>query len=150
MHVLGAGRAWGQAAAGLDEGGAEVLEKGLRVEGLLDVEDGAELVGGVDVAVVAAGGQHDDGDVLRVRVGLEAPEDLMAAELRHHEIEENGGGLLDLGENEAFLAVGRGHDPESLPLKDQPAHLEQRRLVIHQQDRHTAILPRRARLNHSR
>ena len=54
---------------------------------------GAGLDAALEVAGLVQGGDHQDGDVLRRRVGPEPLADLEAAELRHHHVEQDQVGL---------------------------------------------------------
>ena len=100
-------------AVGLAEllhGGAE----GVPADGLGDVVGGAE---GGGQAVVVDEGDHDDGDVGEVGVGLEGAQDGPAIDAGHGDVEQDGARMQELaGQFDADRAVGGGVRGEAFAL----------------------------------
>ena len=49
--------------------------------------------------------QHDDGNILRVRVGFEALQDCPAVHAGHHHVQRNRGGFQFAGQPQAVFAA---------------------------------------------
>ena len=75
------------------QGGGDAQQQLGLVDRLGQEVVGAGLDGAVDVAGLVEGGDHEDGDVARRRVRREALAHLEAADLRHHDVEQDQVGL---------------------------------------------------------
>src|SRR5262249_35691226 len=104
------------------------------VDGLGDKVVGAGLDGTLDVAGVIEGGDHDDADVARGRVGAQALADLEAADLRHHDVEEDQVGLPGGDLVQRFLAVGGGADVVTAVAEVRLDQLDALRVVVGDED----------------
>ena len=87
------------------------------------------------VALVAAGGEHEDGREAEVRVLAQALARLEPVHLRHHDVEHDDVGPLGAGEAEALGAVLRGQHVEALAPERVREQLQQVLFVVDEEDR---------------
>jgi hypothetical protein len=134
------------APALLLETGADPRLEEHRVERLRQVVVGAELNAAHHAVYVVERRDHDHRDVAQPGIVLEAPQDLKAAHLRHHDVEEDQIDGLAAQAIKGVAAVDRGHAlvVEELQLLREDVAVE--RLVVDDQD----SCRRRHRCSHRR
>ena len=81
-----------------------------RAERFAHVVGGAHLQAGDDVGFAVFGREHDDGNVARFRLGLEAAADFEAVDARQHQIEQDHGGGPGFERKQRVFAVFDGLD----------------------------------------
>ncbi len=115
----------------------------LGIEGFRHVLDDSKGVAARNVGLLGACGQQHDGDVGKLRGLSKALADLPAIDARHHDVEHDEVGVLDLCFQERLPSVQRGFDLEALQAE---VHLEQpddHGVVVDEQNalRHAARIP---------
>ena len=136
-EVMVAQRALLRHAAGPAQQGADAGKEGFHREGLGDVVVGTRIQGANRILVLGPGGDHDDRQVARVRSAAELAADFQARHGRQHPVEQDQvrTGLRDA--QQRFLPIGRFLDGEALLFEVVAHQGQQRRLVLHDQDRGT-------------
>jgi hypothetical protein len=104
------------------------------VEGLRQVVDRPELEPLNDALHIILGGEKDDGNVARLRIGLQPATDLVAIHVWHHDVEQDELKRARRGPLQRSLSVGR--ELEGVPLipQDVGQELDVLGLVVDDQD----------------
>jgi hypothetical protein len=132
------------AAVGLAQGlfrplqgqlGADAGQGDGEVEGLGEVVVGAQLKGLDHVGAVAAGGDHDDGQVDQRIDTAEAPEDIQAGHARHHDVQQHQVEAVPAEKLDGLPAAAGGADGVAVPLQAASQALAVQLLVVHDQQR---------------
>lgn len=110
------------------------MNQRLDFEGFGDVVVGPHVETDDLVNFFAAGGQHEDADVLGPGVAAKLPADFEAVDDREHQIQNDDIGLLELSPPEPFLAVGGEGGLEAFLLQVVGEDILQRLFVFHNQD----------------
>jgi len=130
------------AARGTDvrapQDGAHARHQFTWVEGLAEVIVGAELQADDAVHVVAAGGEHQDRSLVR---GAEFAQDVEAADVRQHDVQDQDFEIADLERGQSVGAVMHARHLEMLGFQIFREHLAQLAIVVDEQ--HAALAGRR-------
>ncbi len=115
------------------------------VEGLGEIGAHAGRPPTEDIGVLGLGGEHDDGDLPGLGIGLEALEDLEAVHPGHHDVEDDQVGLVGFDFLEGFGAVEGGRHLVAGTLEVDLDEADNVPLVVHRQNLlalcHIANLP---------
>ena len=131
------------AAALLDAGGTaqhglDAREQLAHGEGLDDVVIGTELEAEHAVNLLGLGGQHDDGDAARLRVGFELAADFESVDFGQHDVEQHEVGLRGL--LEGGPTVGGHLDFIAALLEVEAQEFADGRFIVYDEDLHGIIL----------
>ena len=123
---------------GAAQHGLDAREQLAHGEGLDDVVVGAELEAEHAVDLLGLGGQHDDGDAARLRVGLETAADFEAVDFGQHDVEQHEVHTGGLGEG--FAAVGSCLDAVAVLLEVEAQEFTDGGFIVYDEDLHGIIL----------
>ena len=116
-----------------------------RADRLGDVVHSAKFEAQALVVGFGPGGQEHDGNVARVRVGLQPATDLIAVHLRHHDIEQDQvGGRPGCGDTQGTRPTG-GHFDAVKVAQQRAQQCDVVRRVVDHEDRGTADMFFRSR-----
>nr|GEU28181.1 hypothetical protein [Tanacetum cinerariifolium] len=129
-HDGGRIAAVGRHALGAAQDGADAGRQLARGAGLGHVIVGAQFQADDAVGVVAAAGQHQDG---QLAVGADAAQRFQAVHARHHDVEDGDGIRARAGFDGARFAVMHGLDLEAFLFQVFLEHADQFDVVVYQQ-----------------
>ena len=102
----------------------------VRVERLDDIVVGPHLAGPVDVGLVRLRRDHDHHRPRQVGIRPHAPQDLEAVDVVHDDVADDDRRPVRLGQGDPRGALPGGEDPEPPAREDEGQELEQRVVVV--------------------
>src|SRR6185503_12935031 len=112
------------------EEGADARHQLSRAEGLREVVVRSQIEAHDAVRLGRLGGQHDDRDPRRARVGPQLPAHLQSVLSRHHHVEDDGLRGIHPGDLEARLRLRRPDDVEAGLLEVVPDEFDEVAFIV--------------------